>query len=73
MAPYLAQLLDDPYQAVRLIAYRSLRSLPGYETFEYDFLAPAPERAAARLRALEIWRGAPDRPRDGQSAAAIFP
>jgi hypothetical protein len=58
MAPYLTLLLTDPYDAVRYIAGRSLRALPGLEQFEYDFVAPADQRAAARLRALELWRAA---------------
>ena len=52
--PYLAQLLADPYDAVRLIAQRSLRAQPGFANLEYDFLAPPGERAAVRLR---LWRG----------------
>jgi hypothetical protein len=71
MAPYLAQLLDDPYEAVRLMAHRSLRTLPGYEDFDYDFLAPPAERAAARLRALEMWRRLPGKPEDDGAAAVL--
>ena len=37
MVPHLAELLNDPYDAVRYIAYRSLRSLPQFANFEYDF------------------------------------
>ncbi|MET0213939.1 MAG: cytochrome c3 family protein [Vicinamibacterales bacterium] len=51
----LAMLLNDPYDAVRYIAYRSLESLPGFDGFQYDFLAPPAERTAATLRALEHW------------------
>jgi hypothetical protein len=58
MAPYLALLLDDPYDAVRYIASRSLVSLPGYDTFQFDFVAPPQTRAALRVRALQIWRNA---------------
>lgn len=54
--PYLALLLDDPYDAVRFIAYRSLRSLPGFAAFEFDFMSPLPDRAAAKQRALELWQ-----------------
>jgi hypothetical protein len=52
MAPYLAQLLEDPYPAVRFIAHRSLTRLPGFADFEYDFLDPRESRS----RALERWR-----------------
>ena len=64
LAPFLAVLLDDPYSAVRFISRRSLRSLPGFENFSYDFEGPAEERAAARRRATEQWASAgaqPDR------------
>ena len=59
MAPHLAPLLDDPYQAVRYIAARSLHSLPGFERFDYDFLAPQVERRLAVRAALERWRTLP--------------
>ncbi len=36
-APHLASLLDDPYSAVRLVAWKSLRELPGFAGFDYDF------------------------------------
>jgi hypothetical protein len=55
LAPYLALLLDDPYSAVRYIAQRSLKRLPGYQDFAYDFAGSAEYRSAAPSRALEIW------------------
>ena len=64
MAPYLAELLDDPYDAVRYIAGRSLRSLPGLSALEYDFVAPPRVRFQAQLRTMALWdkaRGAPPR------------
>ena len=57
LPPYLAQLLDDPYDAVRYIAQRSLRSLPGFKNFSFDFLAPPEELSAARQRAIQLWQG----------------
>ena len=54
-APFLAYLLEDPYDAVRFIAHRSLRSQPGFQDFSYDFVGPAEQRTAARDRALKIW------------------
>jgi predicted CXXCH cytochrome family protein len=44
-APFLAELLDDPYSAVRFVAAASLRSLPGFAGLDYDFLEPADRRA----------------------------
>ena len=55
MAPYLAQLIADPYDAVRYIAQRSLRRLPGYESFEFEFTAPKAQLREASERALQIW------------------
>jgi len=55
-APFLATLLDDPYAAVRYVAARSLRSLPGFAGLSSDHTAPAAERTAARLRATATWR-----------------
>jgi hypothetical protein len=55
-APYLAALLDDPYLAVRFMARRSLRKLPGFDGYQYDFLGPDADVAAAVDRALTIWR-----------------
>lgn len=68
MGVYLAQLLEDPYDAVRFISHRSLRSVPGFTDFEYNFVAPASQRFADTVRALEQWRefvaGRADRRRD---------
>ena len=67
MPPYLALLLDDPYDAVRLIASRSLRSLPDVPAFSYDFNAPSAQRIAAARTGVDAWqrRKVPvDRPND---------
>ena len=55
IAPFLALLLDDPYSAVRYIAGRSLRRLPGFGQFPYDYIAAAPELGLSRERAMELW------------------
>jgi len=49
----LAMLLNDPYDPVRQITYRSLRTLPGFEGFSYDFLAPSMTRMGDIVRALD--------------------
>ena len=82
LPPYLAVLLDDPYDVVRYIAGRSLRQLPDFGEFSYDFVANQPERAAAARRAREIWdqRAQPEsseRPRvligaDGKLQQEVF-
>jgi hypothetical protein len=55
MAPHLATLLDDPYEAVRFIASRSLGTLPGLTNFEYDFVQPSASRRQAQLRTMATW------------------
>ena len=55
-AAYLAPLLNDPYDAVRYIAQRSLRRLPGFERLNYDFLGPAEQRQSAAQIVLEEWQ-----------------
>jgi hypothetical protein len=63
LPPYLGLLLDDPYDAVRFIASRSLGSLSGFEGFNIDFMAPRQQRLADLNRAVVTWRqtGAADR------------
>ncbi len=55
-APFLAQLLVDPYAQPRFIAHRSLRKLPGYHNFEYDFLEPEPQLNTKHQEVLTIWQ-----------------
>jgi hypothetical protein len=55
MAPFLGQLLEDPYDAVRFIAYRSLRSQPGFRELTNDFRLPPEERGEQVRKANEIW------------------
>jgi hypothetical protein len=52
MAPYLIELLDDEYSAVRYIAYHSLRGISGFEDFEYDYVGTEEARWAAQREAL---------------------
>ncbi|MCZ6794103.1 MAG: multiheme c-type cytochrome [Planctomycetota bacterium] len=55
MAPFLTPLLADGYATVRYVAQRSLRTLPGFRKFEYDFLAPAAKREEAGASVWETW------------------
>jgi hypothetical protein len=59
MTPHLAEALGDQYEAVRFIAARSLRSLPGYASLSYDFMAPEAERADIAVRLIQDWRADP--------------
>ena len=54
-APYLAELLSDPYSTIRYVAHRSLRRMPGFADLEFDFVAPSRERDLVKQSALEIW------------------
>jgi hypothetical protein len=64
MTPFLAGLLDDPYDAVRFIAGRSLMSIPMYSHLPYDFMAPAATRQAAAAETLRLWQRNAARTRD---------
>ena len=44
MTPYLAQLLDDPYHAIRIIANRSLRQASAFQDLDYDPVAHPDDR-----------------------------
>jgi hypothetical protein len=59
-------MLDDPYPAVRIVAARSLRSLPGFEGLRYDPTGPQEERTAAVQEAFRAW----GRARRGRAPAA---
>ena len=47
-APLLAELLVDPYAAVRYVAARSLHALPGFENVAFDFVGPRADHEQAR-------------------------
>lgn len=68
IAPYLADLLDDRYDAVRYIAHRSLKTIPGFATFNYNYVGRAEDRREASQRALAEWGSNADRTvRDGDA------
>ncbi|MBG85514.1 MAG: C cytochrome precursor [Verrucomicrobiales bacterium] len=53
--PYLARLLKDPYDAVRYIAARSLRTFDGHRGFEYDYIAGAEQLEQFASQAHADW------------------
>ena len=57
VAPHLARQLDDPYNAVRYISARSLKGLPGYEDWNYNYVGPVEKRREAASVALDRWSG----------------
>ena len=46
MPAFLGILMDDPYDAVRFIAHKSLRGYPGHDDLQYDFVRGPREREA---------------------------
>jgi hypothetical protein len=70
MAPHLAQLLDDPYDAIRFGAGRSMKTLPGFAAFAYDFVAAPSDRHRAQLRTMATWDAARRRP--GRTAPELL-
>jgi hypothetical protein len=71
MAPLLAQLLDDRYDAVRFVAQRSLRTLPGMRALEYEFTDPPEERRRVLRRAVELWQAGRGSPGGGRGEALL--
>jgi hypothetical protein len=71
LAPYLAELMDDPYDAVRIIAYRSVKTIPGFEQTVFDEFEAPEQRAAAAGALRKRWEGLPA-PATGRGAATLF-
>jgi predicted CXXCH cytochrome family protein len=53
-AALLAEMLDDPYSQVRFVAGKALQRQPGFDRFEYDFIASREQRERAAQAAREI-------------------
>ena len=64
---FLAELLTDSYDVVRFIGYHSLKDLPEFSKFDYDFVGSSKAREAGGKRALEIWNALDDRPSPSES------
>jgi cytochrome c554/c'-like protein len=71
LVPYLLELMDDPYDAVRLIAARSLRTLPGQADAPIDPLAPPEQRARAAQAIRARWVALPSST-GGRGPATLF-
>jgi hypothetical protein len=52
----LLEMLEDDYAAVRLLAYEALQSLPGFDDYTFDYIAPAKERITQIQDAQRRWR-----------------
>ncbi|MEQ9411811.1 MAG: cytochrome c3 family protein [Fuerstiella sp.] len=55
-APFLAQILEDPYSMVRYVAHQSLSKLPGLEGLKYDYIGPAETRRHVHQNVLKQWQ-----------------
>jgi len=56
LAPFLAISMNDPYDAVRQISYRSLRRLPDFKaSTDFDFLASEDQRLKVIRELIETW------------------
>ena len=69
---HLAVLLADPYVSVRRVAQRSLESLPGFETFEYDHLGSSDQQIASRREAWTRWQKNTPRYLDRKGPAVLI-
>ncbi len=56
LPPYLAQLLADPYAVTRQVAYRSLRTFPGFGAFAYDYTAAPAVHEEKAAEVMALWR-----------------
>ena len=54
--PLLAEMLTDPYAAVRFVAAESLKKFPNYDDLEYDFLDPASVRELVKQQIQARWQ-----------------
>lgn len=56
VVPILGQLLLDPYDAVRYVAYRSLKRHSGFEDFPFDFMGDPQHRFDQSRAAYSAWK-----------------
>jgi len=54
-ARLLLESLDDNYDANRYLAFRALVKMPGYESFQFDYIAPESERSSQIRKARKQW------------------
>lgn len=55
MPPVLTQLMQDNYDAIRRIGFKSLSQLPGYQDVAFNFVGPVPERNTAIRQVMDRW------------------
>lgn len=57
-APFVGQLLQDSYGAIRLVAGTAVKSLPGFEDFEYSAVDDTLDRPGAVADVVARWKSA---------------
>ncbi|MDE0734834.1 MAG: multiheme c-type cytochrome [Pirellulaceae bacterium] len=55
LVPALAQLLTDPYAAVRRLAFQSLRSMKEFEDLQFDFVGSEEHRKEVQQQVMLRW------------------
>ncbi len=71
MLPVLAQLLLDPYEAVRHAAAGSIRARPGLAEQRFDYLADEDARRAVAQEVLARWRSLAPPPSSGAQSRLL--
>ncbi len=59
LPPVLSQLMQDNYEVVRKIGYKSLTTLPAYADIEFNFVAPISDRNAVTREIAKRWTATP--------------
>ncbi|MFM9117582.1 MAG: multiheme c-type cytochrome [Planctomycetota bacterium] len=74
LPPFLAQLMRDDYDVVRMVGYRSLRQTPGYEDIRFDFVAAPAQRQAVIDQVLQRWEQQQEerRARRGEASSELL-
>jgi len=73
LPPFLIEGLKDPYAAVRYIAERSLKRLPGFRDVVFDFVGSPDERTRAAEHALQAWNETRSKTLDRAGAEVLMP
>jgi hypothetical protein len=55
LVPALARLLDDPYTAVRRLAFQALRSMQEFEDLQFDFVGSQQHRKDVQAEVMLRW------------------
>ena len=57
----MAHLLADPYDVVRYIAGKSLKSIKGFGDLDYDYVAKLADRLTVQADAIKRWNERPQK------------